>query len=215
MSRLSGLVSTDSRPLLTRIRRHRLHQIADKLEIPYPPGAPAKRMYVLLEDVPDNQIRTIMAQLEAPVVDVQQEDENGKIHTEPYPQEPEHYTARMTDQVQAELASRIAIDEEDEKEKEGLRAEIERLKKDNQRLTETIETRLAALEQQPAALPDAVTLPLERMLPWQLIQLCKENGIEYKGLSKGEMIAALRPDHGEDTTGRSERDSAEGEGAGQ
>jgi len=170
-----------------------LWQIADLKGIPYPAGAAKTKMIPLLEDVSDTEIIEIMGRLEAPVRQVMQKDDMGNMHIELYPDEPQHYSADRQERVQAILSDRLTVEEQKEKDFSDKR--LSALEKENADLKKLINERLDSLmeadEDASEESAPAPQFPLNKLLPWQLIHLCKDKGIKYKGLSTEEMVAAL------------------------
>lgn len=183
MSNLAGLVSTDSRSPLQRLRRAQLWQIADRAGIVYPPAAPADAVRTLLEA---NQITGLEAEYNditrfQPFV---QKDENGATHVEHYPVPAKHSTADKVIDYTSAIEERAASSAEDPEP-----TELDNLRQRNAELEDIINNRLAELEQKADRV--APDFPLQKLLPWQLKHMAKDRGIDYKGLSKEELIAAL------------------------
>lgn len=182
MAHLATLVSSDSRPFLARVRRYKLHQIAEGEGIPFPPGAPAKDMIPLLQNLPEQTILKYMQ-----VSKIVQEDEAGRQHVEAYPIEPQHASAGRQEQVAGVLLERISPSEQKIKDKQAEfdTQRLARLEKENTELKALFAERLDKLEHAAPA------FPVSKLLPWQLVHVAKERGIAYKGLSKEDLVAAL------------------------
>ncbi len=193
---LARLVSSDSRAPLQRLRRAQLWRIADRAGISYPNGAPAQAMVKILEaqgltgmEAEYNDITRFKAFV--------QQDENGGTHVEHYPVQPKHHTADKVIDYDTLIEERAktappaeAADDSDEIEE--LRRANHELAAKNAELEAVITERLDALEKKAAEVPEDAGFPLEKMLPWQLIHMAKDRGIDYKGLSKEDLIAAIR-----------------------
>lgn len=192
MSDLSGLISTDSRNSLQRLRRRQLTLMAERRNLTFPPNCGAEALRPILVgagitgDEPEFDDITRWRS-------VTQQDESGNSHIERYPSPPEHATAgKVVDydsQIEARAANNKPTEDElfDRSQLAVLKQENAQLRADNAEMTSVISDRLAKLESDSGA-----GLPMEKWLPWQLIQVARERGIEYKGLSKEERIAALR-----------------------
>jgi hypothetical protein len=194
MSNLAALVSSDSRQPLQRLRRAQLHKIADRANISYPAGAPATDMVEILS-------RHQISGLEQDYNDIThfqpftQQDESGNSHVEVYPVQPKHQTADKVIDYETAIEERaktappappedaVLVVERDPE----IDAELARLRERNAELEDIITDRLDALEQKTAG----IDFPIEKLLPWQLKQMAKARGIDYKGLSKEEIIELL------------------------
>ena len=165
------------------MRRYKLHEIAEGEGIPFPAGAGADLMRPLLEHLPEATIEKYLQ-----VARVTQKDEGGGQHVEVYPIEPEHASAQRQEQVAGALLERISPSEEKKREKQDS-FDVQRvaaLEKENGELKALFAERLDKLEH---ATP---VFPIEKLLPWQLIQMARQRDIAYKGLSKEELVAALQ-----------------------
>jgi hypothetical protein len=201
MANLAALVSSDSRKPLQRLRRAQLHKIADRANISYPKGAPATDMVEILS-------RHQISGLEQNYNDIThfqpftQQDENGSTHVEVYPVQPKHQTADKVIDYDSAIEERAKTaapappedavlvadrDPEIDAELERLREQNTELAEKNAELSSVIADRLDALEQKTAG----IDFPLDKLLPWQLMHMAKARGIDYKGLSKEEIIELL------------------------
>lgn len=201
MPDLAGLVSSDSRPPLQRLRRPQLQQIMDREGLTYPASAPATALLPILEA---NQI----SGLEERFADIthfrqfMQKNEDGSQHVEIYPVPPQHHTKDKVIDYDTAMEERAEAPKpeptEDELFANSRIAELEtrnhELALKNADLELTITTRLTELEKIADEKEFALQLdfPLEKLLPWQLIHMARDKGIEYKDLSKEDLIAALR-----------------------
>lgn len=87
MSDISGLVSSDSRRPIERLRRCKLWQLADARGIQYPSAAPKEEMIKILEG------NGIDVTKDAEWNQVLVQDERGAQHVELYPKEEVHASA--------------------------------------------------------------------------------------------------------------------------
>lgn len=103
-----------------------------------------------------------------------------------YPVETPNQSSRMQLDSEAELRVRLAKQQEEHaEEKKEDESKIEELEKTigqlQSMLTQIIEKET---ERKPS-------FPVEKLVPWQLVQMCKEMGIYQKGMSSDEMKAAI------------------------
>lgn len=183
---LAGLVSTDSRTFLRRLRRAQLWKMADVDNLTYPPGAPAEAMYVLFENLGVTGLEQRFAHITRPQ-QIPQQDEQGNVRMEVYPDQPAHATAnKELDYDSAIERNADVAPPEEPHETDRIRELEERnaaLTQKNAELETAINDRLTVLEQQ--------ALPISKMLRWQLCHIAEARGIAYKGLSKEELVDAL------------------------
>ena len=187
MTDLASLVSQDSRLPIERLRRCKLWVLADSLDIPYPAGAAKTDMLKILDA---NGIDPNMPVAVAGVQwhTLQGKDGDGNPCAETYPITRPHQTSGMDIDYDGEIATRVRRNTPSEDE-----------------LFET--SQVEALKREVAALKKLSTgldFPLDNLLPWQLNHMCKNKGIDPKGMDKDQMIAALGVGNGQDTTERSQ-----------
>lgn len=147
MSDLSQFIGEDSRKPIQRLRRAQLHRIADAMGLRYPPGAPKSAMIQLFE-ANNVDVTTCPAVRWRSVDGV---DSTGRPRREIYPVETPPASARNGVNAAMVLSDRIAVSDEEKKTFESERiAALERdnahLRDENRVLRETMESRLAALE---------------------------------------------------------------------
>lgn len=195
MSDLSGLVSSDSREPIERLRRARLWQIAEAYGIKYPAGAPKDTMIQLLKGSGVDVTR--------PIGDLQwtmqpQYDENGRqIGAVPQPVEP----ANGSERAKVAPEQRMAVMEAKEREREKQEAsrfqeaQIEALRSENESLKRIIEERLQAIESFDKP---PMELPYDTMTLTQLRLLCKNRGLIVKGNKETLQARLEMADRGED-----------------
>lgn len=192
MSDLSGLISSDSRSALQRLRRRPLTLMAERRKLTFPLNAGAEQLRPILHaagitgEEPEFDDITRWRQ-------VTQQDESGGSHVERYPDPIQHATAGKVVDYDSAIEQRAANHKptEDElfqaSELAVLKQENAQLKTANDEMSALISERLAKLEANSEPV-----LPMEKWLPWQLIQVAQSRNIAYKGLAKEELIAALR-----------------------
>ena len=172
-------VSNDDRIPNERLGRKALERVADLNGIEYPVGLP-KKIWRGTEVVGG-----LVMLLQSHGVDVTRPDsgveweefpqkgEDGNFsHNENYPRKALHQTARDQTDSNAELLRRLdTIKDKDD--------EILDLRSENERLRSEMDARLAALETKT----EPQGFPIEKLLPWQIRQMAKSQGIETKGRS--------------------------------
>ncbi|MCH8136504.1 MAG: hypothetical protein IIB77_11040 [Proteobacteria bacterium] len=187
MTDLASLVSEDSRLPIERLRRCKLWVLADSLDIPYPVGAAKTDMLKILDaNGIDPNLPVEIAGVQWHTM--QGKDGNGNAREETYPITRPHQTSGKDIDYDGEIATRVRRNTPSEDE-----------------LFET--SRVEALEKEIAALKKngaGLDFPLEDLLPWQLNHMCKDKGIDPKGMDKDQMIAALGVGNGQDITQRSQ-----------
>ena len=192
MSDLSGLISSDSRKPLQRLRRRQLTLIAERRKLTFPPNCGAEALRPILTGAGISGLEDEFNDITR-WRSVTQQDESGSTHVEIYPDPPAHATAgKVLDydsQIEARAANNKPTEDElfDRSQLAVLKQENAQLRADNTELSSVIDDRLAKLEASSG--PE---LPMEKWLPWQLIQVARARDIAYKGLAKEELIAALR-----------------------
>lgn len=170
-----GMVSTDSRKPLERLRRHQLQYVARKAGIPFPEGAKKSVMVPVLEA---NGVDPRKYLEHAPVYG---RDENGMPTQEHYPVLPEHATAGKDIDYDAIIADRIKSKEEVEKEKFE-ESRMDALERQNRELMEKLEQVLAG--KQTPEFPFKLTLAQKK-------KVLRERGISVKGMTREEVEAAF------------------------
>ncbi len=177
----AGPVSTDSRPPLARLRRCQLWQLADKVGLQYPAGAPSTLMVQLLGAAAVDPRQHFHYEA------VHGRDENGNPTVEHYPVIKNHHTADKNLDYDTIIASNIqGTDDQHEDKFDQSKVEA------RDRRIEQLEKQLAALadklgeddESKPLDLPFKLTLGQKK-------QLLKSRGIDPRGMTRQEVDAAL------------------------
>ncbi len=175
------MVSSDSRPLLERLRRCQLWQLADKLGITYPAGAAATVMVDILKAQGVDPTQHMRFE------PVRGKDEHGNPTVEYYPTVEQHHTADKSIDYDSVIAERIqGQDEQHEDNFDKARMDAR-------------ERRIEQLEQQLAQLVDKLgdddglkpsDLPF-KLTAGQKKQMLMAQGIDPKGMTRQEVDEAL------------------------
>jgi len=164
MSDLGRFVSEDNRKPIERLNRRALYDVADEFGLNYPDDCPKTALIPIMEGAGIDVTQSTIINWQT----FSTKDQSGRVFEETYPVRPEHHSSGKNinyDQLMRERA----------KEKE----------KDDNTISD-LTKRLDEIEKNHGP-----AFPIHKLLPWQLQHLAKDAGIEYKGLSKEEIIAAL------------------------
>lgn len=185
---MPGQVSTDDRPLLERLRRCQLWQIADKIGVPYPNGAPKTVMVDLLKSMGVDPTQHITFQ------PVYGRDESGQQTVEYYPEIADHATAGKAIDYDQVIAEKIKAKQPTKAEAEAenfARERMEALERRNSELEAKIDRLLGTLEADtPPETAQRPELPFKLTLG-QKKQLLASRGVDPKGMTREEVDAAL------------------------
>jgi len=186
MAGLAGLVSEDSRPLLQRMRRKQLWDLAKANNIPYPDGAAKTVMIPILEGAGVNPLSA------GDWEQVQNKDENGNVSVEMYPVEKPHASSFKNINYDELLSSKEVVEDENTK----LKAQVEKLTKMMEQMMgeKPIESSVSDQEAEKGG-----DLDLSAMGHFELKKLCKERGIKTKNTDKKPDLIKVLED-GQDTT---------------
>jgi hypothetical protein len=164
MSDLGRFVSEDNRKPIERLNRRALYDVADEFGLQYPADCPKIALIPIMEGAGIDVTKSTVVNWQT----YRSKDSHGRVFEETYPKRPEHHS----------LGKNINYDKL-----------IRDRAKEQQEAADTISSltkRLDEIEKKQGP-----SFPLHKLLPWQLQHLAKDAGIEYKGLSKEELIAAL------------------------
>ena len=178
MSVAQPQVSWDSRPVISRLRRHQLHKVLIARRIPFDPDAPKTQLLKVLEA---NRIDLNQPVPELDWQVVHGKDENGFPTQELYPVSELHESARLQSEGKVINYDQIIADRAKAQEEVKLK-------------TDVVETQNAMINQLMARLEslEKRAIPYSSMSPPQLKRLAIQQGIDITGLrSKVDLIAAL------------------------
>ena len=177
MTHISSLVSTDSRNVYERLRRHQCYKILESYKVSYPVGATKDDMIKIMEGSGINPLKPGPYGEGVKYVKVEVTDEDGKTRYEMYPEERPHATLNKAINYEAEMQKII-------KDREAEEAEI--AEKDQ---------RIAELEAKINQLLEAQTtkdMDFESLDVDQLRALAKERGVKVHHMAgKKKLIEAL------------------------
>ncbi len=164
MSDLGNLVSEDNRRPIERLNRRALYDVADEFGLSYPVDCPKVALIPIMEGAGIDVTKSTVINWHT----FRSKDNAGRVFEETYPVRTEHHSSGKGIDYDKLLREKAT----------------EKEKSDN--TIEELTKRLDNIEQKQGP-----SFPLLKLLPWQLQHLAKDAGIEYKGLSKEELIAAL------------------------
>lgn len=178
MSVTQPQVSTDSRPVVSRLRRHQLHKVLIARRIPFDPDAPKTQLLSVLEA---NRVDLNQRLPELDWRVVNGKDENGFPTQEIYPVSEMHETARLAAEGRVINYDKIIAERAAAQEEAKLKTDV--VETQNAMITQLM-ARLESLEKR--------AIPYTSMSPPQLKRLAIQQGIDITGLkTKVELIAAL------------------------